>query len=508
MRVLRIRPWLLAVPVVVALAGGFTLGGAGGGAGADTSLLGYNASALAIGSQFTFNVPGVVPLPNENLIEEDVPFSRITVGAGPVVDSVAAPYYPGDIAASLGSLLTEFGAPNLPLNDQLLAESKYPTSPGYTGHASFGVAPSQATPTEPSIFSSTADTSSSGGAAAGTVSDLALDNVAAAAPVTSALGSLPGAGGGSGSGSGASKSLLDIGNISSTNTVSLANASITSTSTAQVKSIDIAGLVDVTGLTSTASATSDGTTGTPTSSVHLAQVTVDGDSAYIDNTGVHVTTTDTPAAGVTPAQLQETVNATLAQDGISVQLLNPQNTSQAAKASANAGGLQIAISHQFDVPFIPGEPTIPVPQLGNVGLPAGIYTATTSITFGLAQASVNASGVASGNSGNSGAAAATPTSSAGAASSLGTLGNTGVTGNTGAFGTGSVESLGATGNSGSGGGGGSTGSIPLPLTSTSFPIHGIPAPIGWTVTALLACILAAYPLLLLARWQFSGGRRT
>ena len=52
------------------------------------------------------------------------------------------------------------------------------------------------------------------------------------------------------------------------------------------------------------------------------------------------------------------------------------------------------MTHQFDIPFIPGEPTIPVPQLGNVGLPAGDYTVTTSITFGLAQASVDASAAA------------------------------------------------------------------------------------------------------------------
>ena len=36
-----------------------------------------------------------MPLPNENLIEEDVPFARTNVAGGPVVDSVAAPYYPG-----------------------------------------------------------------------------------------------------------------------------------------------------------------------------------------------------------------------------------------------------------------------------------------------------------------------------------------------------------------------------------------------------------------------------
>ena len=504
------RPLVLLVPVVMAVVGGVTLAGigTGAGAGADTSLVGYNGSALAIGSQYAFNIPGLVPLPNENLIEEDVPFARTNVGAGPVVDAIGAPYYPGDIAANLGSLLLEFGAPNLPVNDTLLAESKYPTSPGYTGSASFGVAPSQATPAAPSIYSSTSAASGSGGSATGTVSDLSLDNLAAASPVTSAVGSLAGTSGS------ASQSLLDIGNISSTNSVSLGTSSITSTATAQVKSIDIAGLIDITNLDATASATSDGTTGTPTSSVHFGQVTVDGEAAYFDNTGVHIPSTDQPSASITPAQLQETVDTTLAQDGIAIQLLNPTNTSQGAQASTDTGGLQITISHQFDVPFIPGEPTIPVPQLGNVGLPAGVYTATTSVTFGLAQASVDASGLSGGNSGNTGAApAAVPpapgASSGGSSTSPGITGVTGTTG-TGAFstGSGSLQSLGATGNTGTGASSTGPTQAPLPLVSTSFPIRGVPPPLGWAVTALLACILAAYPLLLLARWQFSGQRRT
>ena len=132
-------------------------------AGADTTLVGYNASALAVGAQFAFNVPNVVPLPNENLIEEDAPFSRTTVGGGPVVDAISAPYYPGDIAADLGSLLIEFGAPSLPINDPLLAQAKYPTSPGYPGHASFGPVPS--------VVSSVADASDSGGDASGTLTN-------------------------------------------------------------------------------------------------------------------------------------------------------------------------------------------------------------------------------------------------------------------------------------------------------------------------------------------------
>ena len=477
----RIGAAVLLSPVLVSVLALGPLSGAG--AGADTSLVGYNGTALAIGSQFTFNVPGVVPLPNENLIEEDVPFARMSVGSGPVVDALAAPYYPGDIAADLGSLLQTFGAPALPLNDPLLAESKFPTSPGYPAHATFDQSPNAA-PGTPTVFSSSADSSSSGGDATGTVADIALANLAH-------LPALPGIPATAG------QSLVDVGHISSTNEVTVGASSITSTATAQVDAIDVAGLVDIAGLTSTANATSDGTTGTPTASLHLGAVTVDGQSAYIDGSGVHVASSSAPTAGISPAQLQQTVDKTLGQDGISIRTLDPKLTTTGAMASADAGGLVISLTHQFDVPFIPGEPTIPLPELGNVGLPAGVYTATTSISFGLAQAGADASGVTA----NSGAGPTTTSSSPTTTTSSAAPSTLGATDtSTASFGT-SVQSLGATG----------PGSSPppppaSPSTATSFPIQGIPPPIGWTITALLACILLAYPLLLLARWQFAPGR--
>ena len=114
---------------------------------------------MAIGTQFAFNVPGVVPLPNQNLIEQDVPFARTTVGGGPVVDSSARPYYPGDIAANLGTLLETFGAPALPLNDPLLAESKFPLSPGYPRTPT----PQKTKPGPVQVATGVADTSGTGG---------------------------------------------------------------------------------------------------------------------------------------------------------------------------------------------------------------------------------------------------------------------------------------------------------------------------------------------------------
>jgi hypothetical protein len=238
----------------------------------------------------------------------------------------------------------------------------------------------------------------------------------------------------------------------------------------------------------------------------MGQVTVDGESAYIDNTGVHITSTNSPAASITPAQLQQTVDSTLAQDGLSIRLLDPKLTSQGAVASADAGGLVVSISHQLAVPFIPGEPTIPVPQLGSTGLPAGLYTVTTSITFGMAQANVQAASVAS-NTGNTGLGVVAGTTSGSTTGNTGSGGfqTFGNTGNTGAgFSTSSLQPTGP--------GSSAAASLPpqslqAPSSATDFPIHGIPAPLGWVVLLLALSLIGAYPFLLLAKWQFTPGRR-
>ena len=457
------------------------------------TLVGFNATTQAIGAQFAFNVPGVVPLPNENLIEEDVPFSRVNVGGGPVVDSLSAPYYPGDVAANLGSLLATFGAPPSIPNDPILAEAKFPTSPGFPAASSFGGTPPAGSPLAPSIFSAVSHAAVGGGDATAAISDLALDSLGSKAPLP-----VPGAP------SGAS-SLLDVGNVSAANTVGVGSSSIQATSTSQVKAINIAGMVDISGLTGTAAATSDGTTATPTASLQLGQVTVDGVKAFIDNTGVHIAATSTGTLGVTPATLQTTLNATLAQDGISIRVLDPKLTTNGAEGTANAGGLSVALAHQFDVPFIPGEPTIPVPQLGNVGLPAGLYTVTTSITFGMAQVDVSATALAAGDATGSGAAGSGSTDAGGVtppdSSSFGSSSGTGLAtlGDT----SGAVQDLSTTGP----GSADANRTLPIATSATAFPIPGVPAPLGWAVGALLLCILLAYPLLLVARWQFLAGKR-
>lgn len=469
---------------VAIIAGPATVAAAAG--SADT-LVGYTAATQSVGAQFAFNVPGVVPLPDQNLIEEDAPFSRVTLAGGPVVDSLSAPYYPGDIAANLGSLLATFGFPGLLPNEPFLAQAKFPTSPGFPAKASFGGTPTAGAPGALSIFSAISNATVGGGDATSSISDLSIDSLGSTTSLPIIGGIIAGA-----------SSLLDVGNISASNTVSVDSSQVKATSSSTMKALDIAGMVDISGLTSNAGCTSDGTKATPTASLTLGQVTVEGAKAFIDNQGVHVVGLSTGALGVTPATLQKSLDATLAADGISIRVLDPVLTTNGAAGTANAGGLVVSLAHQFDVPFIPGEPTIPVPELGNVGLPAGLYTMTTSITFGMAQVDVSATGIpaATGTGPTSAVgpvAGALPTQPFDNGSGLTTFGGT----------PGTVESVATTGP----GSATSNPPTPTPTAATAFPIRGIPAPLGWLITALLACVLIAYPLLLLARWQFLAGRR-
>jgi len=448
-----------------------------------TNVVGESVTTQAIGAQFAFNIPGFIPLPNQNLVEEDAPFARSIVSTGPTVDSIGSPYYPGDILANLGGLESEFFPPQLPNTPYpFYARAQYPATPSYGATNSFagGTGPAPG---------GTATANVNGGSATGTVSDVVV---------------------GAGLGQGGAP-LLEFAAMQSQEAVTIAASSITGTASSVVKAIEVAGMVDITQIASNAQSTSDGNNGQPTASVHLGQVTVAGQPAYIDNQGVHVAGNSTSSVPVpTPAQLQESLNQTLSQDGITIRLIDPKQTTNGAEGIADAGGLEITISHNFSVPFIntggltngavqPCIPTqdignVPIPglqgqqALGNVCLPAGNYTAVTSVILGMATADVNASVVA-------------PIS---VPSTVG-LGDNGL----GNSGLGSLSSLSTTQSLGSVSGPGATGTGPTHLGGglLKFPIRGVPAPLGWVVVGLILCVIFAYPLMLTARWQFLVGRR-
>jgi|GEM_PF-1686813 len=469
---------VLGVAVVSAWEGAAQAEDSGGPAGA--GLAGYDISTEALGAQFTFNIPGFVPV-SGNMLEQDLPFARTSVSEGPVVDALAAPWYPGDILANLGTLLTTFGAPPQAsqLNDPLLAEAKYPPSPGYPQDASFGGTPPPGMPLAPNVFSGVAHASADSTTATATLSDLA------AAP------------------SGASGPVVHVATVQVANAATIGAATVSATASAVLKTIDVAGVLEIAQLEGSARSSSDGSTGTPDASLHLGQVTVDGVPAYIDRQGVHVDQNGTSSSGVTPAEAQQVLDTTFAQDGISVRLLDPQTSTDGSQAGADSGGLVISVTHQAFFPVLPGAPSVPVPGLGNESPPAGTYTVTSTLTLGHATVNVDATALPSTTIDT------TPGTTTPGLVALplggGELG-TGSLGASGGFGAlASAQTLPASGPGAApqpaGPGGGFLGSV------AHLPPLGLPAPLGWVVVSLLLCVVLTWPMLLTARWQFLGGRR-
>ena len=472
----------LVAAVVGGLASAAHADSSSGGTSSGSQVVGETVTANAYPVQFGFDIPGLIPLPNENLIEADVPFARTTVSSGPTVDSRAAPYYPGDILANLGGLESEFLPPQLPNTPwPFMADAQYPSTPSAPGTSTFGPATPPGAPASPMVLTGVAHATETGGDATGTVTDLV-------------------AGPGMGS---AGAPLLEVASEQATDSVTIGTASVQAVAASVLKSIAIAGMVDISELTSNASSTSDGTNGTPQAAVHIGSVTVDGQQAYIDNQGVHVVGNGAPAGIPTVAQLQSSLDQTLAQDGVTIRLVDPQQTTNGAEGIADTGGLVVTIDHAFSVPFVnlggltnnALQPCIPTQDvtgplgssgLGNFCLPAGNYTAVTTITLGYATTDVNANvlqGLSSLDVGGLGGALA-----GGGGAGLASLGQ---------------SSLGSVTGPGTGGPSPSLGG----RSALKFPIRGIPAPLGWVIVGCLLCVLFAYPMMLAARWQFLVGRR-
>ncbi|MGH9029753.1 MAG: hypothetical protein ACRDV4_09085, partial [Acidimicrobiales bacterium] len=482
--------------------GGIALIGFAPAAGADgsgsSSIVGYTVSVQALGIQYAFNIPGIVPLPGDNLLEEDVPFARTNITQGPVVNALGAPYYPGDILANLGGLIAEFTPPSTPAfpDDPLLAMADYPPTPSHGTDASFGGNPPPGSPISPNVFSATAHAGSDGGTVTSTLSDLQASPPSSTSSQAVHLGPRAAAGAlGSVTGS---APLLEAGAVQATNQVTLSGSSVVGTAATVLKQIDVAGVLDISEVTSNASSTSDGNQGSPSAGLHVSGATVDGQPAYIDSQGVHVSGKTVAPDGVTPQQAQNALDTTFAQDGISVRVVDPETNTNGAEGTADSGGLVVSFTHPFDVPYVPGTPTIPVPELGNTGLPAGVYTATTSITLGSAVSDVQATSAPANSSASTGL---------GGAGGLG-LGTGAIASS---FGSSTGGLPGFTSTPGTPAGGGSTsaaanGSEALGSRASSRLPLGIPAPVGWLIVGLILCVLFAYPMLLTVRWQFLSGR--
>jgi hypothetical protein len=438
----------------------------GAAAPAGNQVAGYDLSAQATGARYDLASPGLLPVgdPHEGTIMEfDVPLARGSVSEGPVVDSLGSPAYPGDTAAHLGTAIATFGGPALP-NDPVVAEATYPPSPGHGGSEQFGP--------------------SGGGAGAGTASatagqDGGTAQSTAAATSFSPAGSTPAA---------------SADSSTTTTHIDLGATCVSAQATATSGAVDLAGgLIHIAGVTGTAAARSDGTTGVPDAHLAVGRVTVGGLAAFIDHDGIHLAGQQPVGYGVV-AQVQAALNNALHTYGLGVKLIDPVTTVTPGAASADSGGLEVTIDRQLPATGVPGVPAISVP--GQPPIPVGTPPAPLHIEVVYGGAKVSADATIAPPFPN----LATPSISAPA----------GTTGPGSGATLGSGSSLSPTTpltSSGAVGAISGPGAAPsLQLARSGGPASGVPAPVGWIIAGVLASLVLAGPLFGYARWQLLEGR--
>jgi hypothetical protein len=449
-------------------------------AGADDSpganLAGINATSNATGVQISPLTPGVVGAGNVsqgNLVEAALPYAASSTSTGPSSSAVASPAYPGDTAAGAGNALGTF-APQFPpallnlLNYPVVARADYPAQ------LTTGSSSTYSPPGGPA-------------AGAGTAAASATDSGSAAQATTSDSGI---------------SAAIEIGSSRTSSNTVLGASSVKATAHSDVSTVTLlGGVVRIAGISSDASASSDGSTGTETSGLTIASVTVAGQAASIGPKGITVNSAGQGSLLVPDAN---SALAALQQAGISVRTVAPVSSTDGASATVTSGAVQITFLDD-NLPNPNGA--IPVSSVGldvYLGLSSATADATALPPFtnvvspavpsgsGSTPASVSTGGSASvlaapAVAATSGPVLATPTAGVGQTSAAApSLGST----------TPTTAAAAA------------AGGAPSPATVPAATLFGAPLKVAWVVIAFLLSLVAAGPLLGYANWQLLRGRKT
>jgi hypothetical protein len=457
-------------------------------------LAGTNTSALASAAQVIFTTPGIVPLGNSaigDLAQVSLPYASSTTSTGPTTAGTAAPVYPGDAVANLGNDLQTF-EPSIPaalvklLNDPIAAHSTFPAQ------LNVGTAGKWTAPGAASLGIGNASTTSSatGTSAHGEVTDISpLGTLSPKSALTKVLATLlRGSMGALLRSSSQAKpttgtSILEIASATSDTDAAVAASRISTSAHTDVGKINLAGLITIDGISSSATAASNGQTGTPSASLHVGAVTVAGVPASIGPKGITLDKKVLNVGGVSLIPLANTVLTALNTAGISITAIDPVKTVKGSEADVTSGGIVISLEDK-DIPNLGALlPQLPLLLPNSIGA---------RLSLGFSQASANATRLPAVGTGGGGVP---PSVNPGG-------GQTGVT-NPGGTGVGSVTTpSGPVTSTGSPGG----GSPPVVATAPEAAILGVPVRVAWVVIAFLLSLLAAGPLLAYANWQLLRGR--
>lgn len=275
-----------------------------------SSLGGFQISSTASGITWNYEQPNA-PVPATPTLEANLGFSQSSFDAGPTGESLASTLWPGQVAANGASqfqiLLSPYigsAAGSLPSEPwPIQAASAYPPVPG---------TPATASQNYPGV---TQEANSS-------------ENTGTATTSFNTASAVPGSDG-----------FVSVQSVASSVESTVNNGLAVAQSTANVHGVSIAGgLVKIGQITSTATSTSDGNQAKVDGTSTASQVTVGGQNATLDSSGLHVSGNSVPLGSVLPSAQQALQTA-----GISMTLTNPTDTVNGASGERQLDGVQIKI---------------------------------------------------------------------------------------------------------------------------------------------------------------------
>jgi len=327
-----------------------------GSAHADTSLIGWTSQADANSLDFvidnTAGLAGAHPL-----AEGDVPEDSSDFETGPFGHGLASVVWPGGTAGNLGSLSGELGLPDqlAPLaaqaNDPMRAETFYPAGPTDS--------------TYPQGNTSGAAEMVSHADGNGTSTKSALSDFSVSG-------------------------LFDVKGVQGNSQATTTDTEAQSTATGAFSSLSIlGGLITVGATTSSATASSDGTSPIGRAYTHIGEITIEGHQVSVGTDGISVgpVSTNLPNALAAPTAAQ--VNQFISAFNVTMTPLPVVETNQSPAEEITAGGLKISLALPSDASVNLDCSALPS-QLSQLGvlctLPGFLTGSSLTITLGRATA--------------------------------------------------------------------------------------------------------------------------
>jgi hypothetical protein len=444
-----------------------------GPAGADSTLGGFTVTGLAEAATVQYEQPNF-PVPATPSLELDEGYASTSDNFGPSGNATAATLYPGQVVANAGPQLALL-VPGAPLPPAPIwpvqATSEYPQAPNSGG-------------TDEPGANMDASSTTNGNTATATMGDDAATAGSNGGDPTQQAPS------GSGNPLAGSSTIIGVGGMSATSSSLAPSTSANGQASATDSGISIlGGFITIGSVTSTATATSDGTTGKVTGSTAVQNMDIAGEPVTVGANGLQA------AGQSSPLSLPiSSINTLLNELGITMSVTNPTDTVSGPSASRTLDGLKITIdiktldtaANTFASLF-PASLTSQLPFALPNDQQMTLDLATVQV------ASTASPSFAAGNSGNSGSAAAASTSSAAETPAI--TGNSGGGSFTGTSGSGSTFPGGTSGGSTPSGNSGSPSGSGSPTGTPSAPTSAIvPAFKGVGAALVLLGLLAASAL--------------